>query len=293
MEHHEHEEALRKLCRVCGGPINVHRVSYSCAEHQDSLKKAFSIEVLSDTDEIHPARFCMRCSSLMKRKLKALEEGKYYMQSKQIFKWTKHDSNCNICIHFNTIKKGGQQKKSRKNRGRPAENGYYDLINHAQKISPTCFYPDNMNYTSIQVHVPTFMNIHSQDLECFICLGVLNSPIRLSCGPFVCSSCFTKSIEASQTVKCPACFNHSLVKSDILPLESLYFRLLEGISLKCTTCSQYVLLRDMNEHSCQGDHSDAVPNLPPNVAEQRLATETIRKMMHNGRLTIATGGQVN
>ena len=154
MEHHEHEEALRKLCRVCGGPINIHRVSYSCAEHQDSLKKAFSIEVLSDTDEIHPARFCMRCSSMMKRKLKALEEGKYYMQSKQIYKWTKHDSNCNICIHFNTIKKGGQQKKSRKNRGRPAENGCYDLINHAQKISPTCFYPDNMNYTSIQVHVP-------------------------------------------------------------------------------------------------------------------------------------------
>ena len=73
---------------------------------------------------------------MMKRKLKALEEGKYYMQSKQIFKWTKHDSNCNICINLNTIKKGGQQKKSLKNRGRPAENGCYDLINPNKRYHP-------------------------------------------------------------------------------------------------------------------------------------------------------------
>ena len=81
------------------------------------------------------------------------------------------------------------------------------------------------------------------------------------------------------------------MKSDILPLESLHLRLLEGIGLKRATCSQYVLLRNMNEHSCQGDHSDIVPNLPPNVVEQRLATEMIKKMMHNGWLTVAIGGQ--
>ena len=156
---------------------------------------------------------------MMKIKLKALKGGNYYMQLTEIFTWTKHDSDCNIYIHFNTIKKEGQQKKSHKNCSRSAENGCYDLVNHAQQISPPPFYYDNINYTSIQVHVPAFMNIHSHDLECFICLGVLNSQIRLSCGPFVCSFS-TKSIETSQPVNCPVCFSHSLVKSDILPLGS-------------------------------------------------------------------------
>ena len=297
----DHQDALSRLCRVCGGTTNKHRVSYSCMDHQESLRMAFSIEVQDDSDEIHPARFCMRCSSVMKRKLKALEEGNPYLQSMEIFEWAKHDSNCNACTHFCAIQKGGRPKNSRKNRGRPSENGYHDLIKHAQQISPISFYSDTMNYTSLQVHVPAFLNIDSQDLECFICLGVLNGPIRLSCGSFVCSTCLIKCIERAQTVSCPVCFHHPLVKSDIQPLEPVHLRLLEGISLKCNNCSQYVLLRNMNEHIQNGCCSQDVTvthtqvqnesmTSPPNV---RLAADIIKKKVHNGRLTVATRGQVS
>lgn len=296
MEYTQHQDALRRLCRVCGGPINVHRVSYSCTDHHISLQEAFSIEVLGDISDVHPARFCMRCSSTMRRKLKAIKEGSHFQQSIGLFRWTRHDLDCDICTHHDTIKKGGRPKNSRrKNCGRPSENGFHNLINHALQSSPASFYMDSMNYTSLQVHIPAFLNISSQDLECFICLGVLNSPLRLSCGPFVCSTCFVKSVEASQTVSCPACLNHSLTKADIQPLESLHFRLLEGISLKCHTCSQYVLLRNMSQHiesdCCNSTQENTIIPTQP-IIEQRLSADAIRKMVHNGRVTIATGGQV-
>lgn len=63
----EHVDAPSKLCRVCGGRINVHRVSYSCSQYEERLLKSFSISVLNDAALIHPQRFCMRCSAVMKR----------------------------------------------------------------------------------------------------------------------------------------------------------------------------------------------------------------------------------
>ena len=115
-------------------------------------------------------------------------------------------------------------KNSRKNRGRPSLNSIPDLVKHARQLAPASFYADSMNYTVHQVHFPAFVNICPQHLECFICLGVLNSPLKLLCGLFICSTCFIKSIETMESVHCPMCVNHhSLTKDDIIPLTRFTF----------------------------------------------------------------------
>lgn len=177
--------------------MNKQRVSYACLDHQDSLIKAFSVRVQEDMDTVHPVRFCMRCNSMMRKKLKSMEERKPYLQSTIIFEWAKHELDCKTCNHFNILQKGGRPKKGTKNRGKPSENSRYQLIKHIQQISPVTFYSDDMIYTSINVRIPAFLNIQSHDFECWICLGILNGPVRLSCGSFVCSICLIKSIEGA------------------------------------------------------------------------------------------------
>lgn len=212
-----------------------------------------------------------------------------------MFTWSAHDENCNTCTHFHTMQKGGRPKRSRKGRGRPAENGIHDLICHIKELAPISLYNDSMAYNILKIHIPAFLNILSQDLECCVCLGILNSPVRLSCGFLFCSNCLVKSIEL-QGGNCPIC--HSLVKSDIQQLDSVHLRLLESISVQCNTCSKYIVLRNMNEHvqnTCSAP--PFVPVLSPaRIVPQEqpsLSAATVKKMMHNGCLTVATGGQVS
>ncbi len=101
---------------------------------------------------------------------------------------------------------------------------------------------------------------------------------------------------------CPGCCHHPLVKSDIQPLQSVHLCLLESISLKCTKCSQDVLVRDSNEHICQvrstyNSQLQVVQpsSTQPTAVEQRIATNNfiMKKMLHNAHITVSTGGQVS
>ena len=57
-----HNEALAKLCRVCGQLLSAAgRSTYCTKNNQSLLKSVFGIESEHDDPQVHPQRYCHRC----------------------------------------------------------------------------------------------------------------------------------------------------------------------------------------------------------------------------------------
>lgn len=94
MDEHTHTEAIKFVCRVCGGPAKQHR---PCIDHQQSLKATFNLDITNDHEHIHPKLVCKRCFAIVLRHKKASEEGRPYFHSVEPVKWSKHsDGGCKI-----------------------------------------------------------------------------------------------------------------------------------------------------------------------------------------------------
>lgn len=93
MEYHTNE--LGKACRVCGKRVSKAKGrsrSFLVAQHSQELAEVFSIDVSSDSEDIHPLSFCLPCRAFMgswhTRKGDAPAVGRVYT-------WAKHtDPDC-------------------------------------------------------------------------------------------------------------------------------------------------------------------------------------------------------
>ena len=101
--------ALDMHCRVCGGRLNrakaKKQVVYACLEHKKDLLETFGIDVVLDTPDIHPRKFCNSCYSACKRRSTAASKGFPYQHTTEVFHWTQHQENeCRVCsIVHNTL----------------------------------------------------------------------------------------------------------------------------------------------------------------------------------------------
>ena len=210
-------------------------------------------------------------------------------------------------INTTKLKKEDVQKKKQKNRGKPKKNSCHDILQHIIKIAPPPLYN---NKTSFQPH-PLPMNLKLSDVHCCICSQVLNSPVQLKpCMSLFCSQCLKTHIESSKLNECPVCVDHVLLTTDIKPPEDIHLRLLNGILVKCTACSQSFHLSEMNSHQdlcgtstdlCLRPHELTATSIlsqsmtsPPSIVEQRVASTIVKRMIHqDGDVQIQTGGQVS
>ena len=126
-----HSAALAGLCRICGGRLSNHRVTYECTEHTNGLMGAFLVDISQDKPDVHPARFCNNCYRAYRQHEKMESEGKDYNCSIQVPQWNEHTTNCDRCNKFTNSKKGGRPKKATKNRGRPKHTEAEDNVTRA------------------------------------------------------------------------------------------------------------------------------------------------------------------
>ena len=94
--------ALNKHCRVCGGRLNRAKAKkqavYACLEHKKDLLETFSIDVVLDTPDIHPQKFCNSCYSACMRQSTSASKGFPYQHAIDVFRWEPHqDHECMVC----------------------------------------------------------------------------------------------------------------------------------------------------------------------------------------------------
>ena len=146
-------------------------------------------------------------------------------------------------------KGGGRNLKEAKGRGRPGGETPRAVIEHIQSIVPPSPLQDNDD--------PQFLSSPTlKKLLCSLCLKVAFQPVELSCEHMVCSGCCCKVIQASYSLKCPCCSNHTLSSQTICPPSSLFMSLVNDLLVKCAKgCGGAVRLQDYNQHCESKCHS--------------------------------------
>ena len=280
----------------------------------------------TDTDTVHPPRFCNPCYATVRRSTKAAEEGFPHKHSIVVFEWVRHTENClvsllqkvvwcmntvkhtQVCQHFDRLTKGGgQNQKGKRGRGRPSGETPLSILEHIHHIAPESFLPD-------EDKVPLYESESSQ-LSCPICCTVLDQPVELACGSIICASCCRQWIQHSQTstVSCPSCYDHQLSSASIRPSPSLVLTLLADLVLHCTRCGKLVTTNQYTRHlnsNCES-FSRPVVNSPSKVTlkdvltrpvstpatpmERKVTEHLVRRLLDEGTgevIRVPTRGQV-
>ena len=248
MDSKDHETALGKMCRVCGGYLGKagqRTNSYECASHKQQMKDTFDIDVAQDVEHNHPKLLCRGCYDVIRRQKKASKSNMIYKSDRQVFTgWVPHSeiAACSVCDHFTGLSKGGRPKKV-KCAGRPTLVGYRSAIRHIEDIAPPTFLPPD---TKIDI-------VHSEetkDLKCHVCSNIVDRPIELStCGKLICFGCLVNKVDSDSSLVCPLCHDDHL--KDFITIRtasSIVLNVLKQLRVNCKLCSSAVKLSTYTPH---------------------------------------------
>ena len=194
----EHNEMLRKLCRICAGFLkkfnDIYDKSHSCDEKREFLTQNFQLNVSNDDPEIHPTRFCNLCYLSPTR-----VDG-------PVFRHIHTDLDCVTCSFVEKKQKGGRPKKLK--RGKKAggskttegTTGAKELpretvLNITRKIEEI----ESASTVSHRLQNPKykFSEQVKEDFYCPICKDVLFQPVETFYEHYFCGGCFKQAMLSS------------------------------------------------------------------------------------------------
>ena len=268
----------------------------------------FGIDVLKDDQSIHPEDFCHKCRNIMYNSIKRAEESRQYTpRLVQFDGWVSHtDDECGVCSHIASVQRGGAKKKSKG--GRPAEGGCQSVIRHIMSIAPPSFFPSASSSSQIY-SADGGSPVTLADLECPICLNILDRPLELTtCGSIVCADCCCEWLKVANTLSCPCCYgDHLRTFSTIRSGPTLVLKLVGGLQTECRECNQVVKVANYHAHNCDTctqspsevrveDVLQRPLSVPLTPIERKLQSSLARRSMatspEENILQIRTGGQV-
>ena len=129
----QHENALEKLCRICG-EISSERNNkfFGIAEYKSDMDVAFNTKTIDDIPGVHPKQFCTKCKNIVKNCKKRNTVSKLTPIT-----WSPHQlENCEAC-HLASVKTvGGRPKKDTHAGGRPKQIRTVDDILSLDSTKP-------------------------------------------------------------------------------------------------------------------------------------------------------------
>ena len=182
----------------------------------------------------------------------------------------------------------GRPKKKKVKQGRPSlrEN----LIRNISTIAPSS---QSISHEVVEYHLPPNSPITMTDVECSLCLGVLERPVQLSCGQLCCTVCLCAWVKHTPTLDplwCPCCpLSHRLLERQLLPAPQVLVKLLDMLQVCCKRCQQSVARAQHLEHLESG--------CKRHVPEPTQDTGPVRRLSlsmspQEDLMTIQTSGRV-
>ena len=200
----------------------------------------------------------------------------------------------------------GRPRKGRKNRGRPTSTSTTALIHQIQAVAPPSMVDEQCDYKF------THSSVCQSDVECPMCLCVLDRPVELHCGPLVCAGCCSQWIQSfgHPATPCPCCYSSDpLSIVDIRPPPPLVVKLLGNLLVhKCTDHNHFACEVYSSQPSCCccisyiyvppitiQDMLSHPPKTPVLESERQIAGKIVTRLLHSSpddTLTVPTGGKV-
>jgi hypothetical protein len=142
------------------------------------------------------------------------------------------------CEHFRQSHRAGRPKKrSSGGKGRPGPR--QNLMKTISQLGPP---PNLVTQEAID---PPNSPFTLSDVECPLCLGVLDRPLQLPCGALCCTSCVCAWVQHTPTLDpltCPCCIqSHPLDATQIISAPAVLLKLLESLHVCCRRCHKMVI----------------------------------------------------
>ena len=150
-----HNQALQKLCRICGrlNGSNTDSRDHSaveCTEYRKELESVLQINTWLDEADCHPTKLCWRCVGILKHiKYNIRETSSTSLRSTCITEWRRHSrtGSCTTCNLFEKQLRGGRPpKRKRSGKGLPNVTVHpqdpcflkdYDKVLHPFNLQPS------------------------------------------------------------------------------------------------------------------------------------------------------------
>ena len=101
-----HEEALDRLCFVCGEIIKDNR-SYTVEKNLDLLGKALNCRDIFTIPDVTPTHLCKKCHLTLSK----VSRGEIVITGRQLLDWMECRPSCRTCALLLKRKEGGSRKK--------------------------------------------------------------------------------------------------------------------------------------------------------------------------------------
>ena len=102
------------------------------------------------------------------------------------------------------------------------------LIRNISTIAPIT---PSLSHEVVEGHLLPNSPFTMTDVECLLCLGVLERPIQLSCGQLCCTACLCTWVKHTLTLDplcCPCCpLSHTLLEKQLHPAPQVLVKLLD------------------------------------------------------------------
>jgi len=98
-------------------------------------------------------------------------------------------------------------------------------------------------------------SVSQSDVECPMCLCVLDRPVELHCGPLVCAGCCSQWIQSfgHPATPCPCCYSSDpLSIADIRPPPPVVVKLLGNLLVQCRRCNNNTRAENYTLHTQSG-----------------------------------------
>ena len=249
-----HQEALNKLCRVCGRltTTGLHKNSSTvCTNYTKEAERAFNINVWQDDALVHPRYLCWRCIRFLRHEASDSRSGP---RETTIITWDKHSrtGKCDTCELYRTLCKGGRPIK-RKRSG-------YGLPNciRTQDVGTETSHCLTLNIPPyISQPVPHYLDILHSAADanlfiCAICQCILGLPtVQTTCEHNFCADCLLAWFEYRQSnnVPCPIC-NTQVYIGDVTLCPRVLRVQLTTLPIVCCNCGTIGKLVSMKSHAC-------------------------------------------
>ena len=176
----DHKRELVKLCRICGKNIPRGAKRWEKQKKRDLVLSCYTVDIASDSDDIHPPTICNGCYARMSRLSVSRGKNHYTPAEGIVTVWSPHTDSCFVCHAKSGV---GRPAKSTKNRGRPPGETTNTIIAHIRVSAAP----------SVAMSVDTARICSSQvnpsHLTCAMCQCIADAPVALACGPLACCKC--------------------------------------------------------------------------------------------------------
>ena len=246
-----HQEALSKLCRLCGRLVTKSSTSkydttVPAITYAKEIQRLLDHNVWTDSEQVHPQYVCWRCVRFLR------QDDHSATRETAVVEWAKHSrtGKCETCQLYSRFRKGGRPvKRKRSGFGLPTVDNRHGTDDTQSVISfsigpivsnPVPHTLDTLNTTEEALFI------------CCICLCILGSPaVQTLCEHNFCAECLLAWFQHtnSTSVKCPVC--SILVNITDVTLSPRVLRVqLQTLPTVCVQCGTIGKLEKMKNHVC-------------------------------------------